>query len=236
MVFQRISVPATLTIPELLEGHQAGLPDDVLGRLFRMRHVAVCHHKTDRRKTGEPYHEHCLSVEDMVRQVMQLYPDLVRSPFGEEEQEAACGHDLFEALMTSIDGFEKTILELSDYFTRRVVWLIGALTKWDRETYWEQLYWANCRDLWVVIIKILDRLHNLRTIKGFKLEKQLEYLEETLGPLLGLCARSAEYVGIRYSYAYPVYQDLICQLQETAEEELQRVTDELSFRLCVSKP
>lgn len=228
VAFQCVTVPETYTTRDLLKGHQANLPDEIIGRLFRMRHVAVHHHEYEVRKTGEPYHEHCLSVEDMVRQVIQLYPDLIKSPYGEEEQEAACGHDLFEALMTSVDGFKKTILELSDYFTYRVVWLIGALTKWDRETYCEQLYLANCRDPWVLIIKILDRLHNLRTIKGFGLDKQYEYLEETLGPLLELCIQCADHVMVFYPYAYLAYMDLTRQLRETACEELQRVITERS--------
>lgn len=230
MIRQFVEVPATMTLRDQLRGHQSDLPNEVVGRLFRMRHVAVWHHDLEKRKSGEPYHEHCLSVEDIVRQVLARCPFCVSSPYGEVEQQAACGHDLFEACIEHGD-VDTVRADLEKYFSGRVIMLIEALTKYDPDTYWEQLLLANSQDPWVVIIKIADRLHNLVTIRGFGLEKQLEYLEETQGPLLEMCYRAHQWVRERAPVFDSVYDGLITQLQGTARDVLVRVRAELCLTM-----
>ena len=216
-----VEVPVSVTLRDLLRGHQQNLPDKVVGRLFRMRHVAVHHHDLEVRKTGEPYHEHCLVVEAIVRLLGG----------GEEEQEAACGHDLFEACIES-GTLEEIREELKKHFSARVILLIEALTKYDSDTYWDQLFRANIKDPWVVIIKVADRLHNLETIIGFSLPKRREYLQETLGPMMQMCNKAMKCVESDHPDLLPIYKGLTAQLEETARANLERVEKELELILA----
>lgn len=131
-----------------------------------------------KRKTGDPYVAHPYAVRDILEQV------------GVREQSilvAALLHDVLEDTNIS-----KEYLALR--YGRKIAEIVDILSK---VTSWQTSY---CRTksnvdrietLWVshpeaVMIKMADRIHNLQTIEGFKLEKQKTYIAETKEDLLPL--------------------------------------------------
>jgi len=207
-----VEVPYTFTLLELLRGHQTDLSNEELGMLMRSKHVPVWHHRRELRKTGGPYFEHCLAVAEVVRRVGG----------GVVEQAAACLHDEWERPDKKALGKIKKEMKL--FFPKRVFFLVGALTKPEKkDLYWRQLYAANCRDSWVLIIKMADRLHNLRTISGFGPRKRREYLGETLGIFIETCQRGREQVVGRERKLLKIYDGLISQLQASAKSELNKI-------------
>jgi len=206
-----VEVPYTFTLQEVLRGHQTGLSNKEVGMLMRAKHVPVWHHRHELRKTGDPYYEHCLAVAEIVRRVGG----------GIIEQVAASLHDEWERPDERV--VRKIKKEMRLFFPKRVFFLVAALTKPKKKNrYFSQLLRANQKDHWVLIIKMADRLHNLRTIRGFGKIKRREYLKETSGIFLETCQRGRESVLKDYKLL-KIYDGLIAQLYSTTESELTKL-------------
>ncbi len=216
MIKKFVEVPFTFTLQEVLRGHQTGLSNEELGMLMRSKHVPVWHHRAELRATGDPYHEHCLAVAEIVRRI----------DGGIIEQVAASLHDEWER--PDGEAVKKIKKEMRIFFPKRVFFLVAALTKPKNEDqYFRQLYRANCKDSWVLIIKMADRLHNLRTIRGFGIKRRRQYLEETLGIFLETCLRGREWVFGHDSKLLEIYDGLIKQIQVNAKSELAKIKRKL---------
>lgn len=215
-MYQFVEVPYTFTLQEVLRGHQTGLSNEELGMLMRSKHVPVWHHRTELRATGDPYHEHCLAVAEIVRRITG----------GVIEQVAASLHDEWER--PDDEAVKNIKEEMRLFFPERVFFLVAALTKPEGQgLYFEQLYSANCQDCWVLIIKMADRLHNLRTIRGFGVKRRRQYLEETLGIFIETCQRGREWVFDHDSKLVEIYDGLIKQIQAGAKSELAKIKRKL---------
>lgn len=211
-MYKYVEVPYTFTLQEVLRGHQTALSNEELGMLMRSKHVPVWHHRAELRATGDPYHEHCLAVAEIVRRIGG----------GVVEQIAASLHDEWER--PDIEAVNKIKEEMLFFFPERVFFLVAALTKpEDEDLYWDQLYIANCRDSWVMIIKMADRLHNLRTVRGFGLKRRKRYLDETSGIFLETCERGKKTVSDNAPDLLEIYDGLIRQLAAGAKSELKKV-------------
>lgn len=209
---QFVEVPYTFTLQEVLRGHQTGLSNQELGMLMRSKHVPVWHHRKELRETGDPYHEHCLAVAETIRRIGG----------GVVKQVAASLHDEWER--SDEEAVKKIKKEMRIFFPKRVFFLVAALTKPENENfYFRQLYKANCRDSWVLIIKMADRLHNLRTIRGFGIMRRRKYLVETSGIFLETCQQGREWVSVHDSKILDIYNGLIGQLQTNTESELKKI-------------
>ncbi|MDD3196999.1 MAG: bifunctional (p)ppGpp synthetase/guanosine-3',5'-bis(diphosphate) 3'-pyrophosphohydrolase [Eubacteriales bacterium] len=130
-------------------------------------------HQTQRRATGEPYIIHPLATAEILLELEVDCDTLV----------AALLHDTVED--TGI-----TVEEISERFGEDVAMLVDGVTKLSRIPYsskeeiqaenFRKMFLAMARDIRVVLIKLADRLHNMRTIKHMRPEKQLEKARETL--------------------------------------------------------
>ena len=130
-------------------------------------------HEIQRRATGEPYIIHPLATADILLELEVDCDTLV----------AALLHDTVED--TGI-----TVEEIAEHFGEDVAMLVDGVTKLSRIPYsskeeiqaenFRKMFLAMARDIRVVLIKLADRLHNMRTIKHMRPEKQLEKARETL--------------------------------------------------------
>ncbi|MCS7298024.1 MAG: RelA/SpoT family protein [Bacteroidia bacterium] len=187
-----------------------------LRRAFRF---ALEQHGDMRRRTGEPYILHPLAVAHILVKEVGL-KDL-------SALIAALLHDVVEDTGTDIESIEKQ-------FGPVVARLVEALTKITRvqsplesvqaETF-RKILLTMADDIRVALIKLADRLHNMRTLAGLKPEKQAKILAETeyiyvpIAHRLGLYAIRSEMEDLILKYTEPqVYEEIARKLQETARE------------------
>lgn len=182
--------------------------------------VAADAHKDMRRKTGEPFIYHPLAVATIAAEEIGL---------GRTSIIAALLHDTVE----------DTDLRLSDVtamFGNEVARIIDGLTKIDEisdttssaqaETLKKILYTLS-DDVRVILIKLADRLHNMRTMEVMPREKQLKIASETsfiyspLAHRLGLFSIKSELEEMSFKYAQPkLYRDLKEKLNDRYQETM----------------
>lgn len=181
--------------------------------------VALEAHKDMRRKSGEPYIYHPIAVAQICAEEIGL---------GTTSVVCALLHDTVEDTDISLD-------DIKGMFGEKVAKIIDGLTKisgvFDQQT--NSLQAENFRkmlltlsdDIRVILIKLADRLHNMRTLDSMKRDKQLKIASETLylyGPLahrLGLNAIKTELedLGLKYTET-EIYDDIAQKLKETEPE------------------
>lgn len=181
--------------------------------------VALEAHKDMRRKTGEPYIYHPIAVAQICAEEIGL---------GTTSVVCALLHDTVEDTDISLD-------DIRGMFGEREAKIIDGLTKiasvFDQKT--NSIQAENFRkmlltlsdDIRVILIKLADRLHNMRTLESMKRDKQLKIASETLflyAPLahrLGLNAIKTELEDLGLKFTEPhEYEDIQEKLKETEPE------------------
>src|ERR1044071_4186071 len=180
--------------------------------------MALESHKDMRRKSGEPYIFHPIAVAQIAAEEIGL---------GTTSVVCALLHDVVEDTDTTRD-------DIKGMFGEKVAKIIDGLTKisgvFDQTS---SLQAENFRkmlltlsdDIRVILIKLADRLHNMRTLESMKRDKQLKIASETLylyGPLahrLGLNSIKTELedLGLKYTET-EMYDDISQKLKETEPE------------------
>ncbi len=200
----------------------------------------VCH-KDQVRKSGEPYIVHPLCVA------------IILADMEMDKETIAAGilHDVVEdteiSLEEIVDQFGPDVAHLVDGVTKlKNIHLSGnGNEKPDRlEMQAENLrkmFLAMAKDIRVIIIKLADRLHNMRTLKYQKPESQLRIARETLeiySPIaqrLGISKIKVELDDLSLKYLEPdVYRDLVEKIQirkSVREKYVQSIVDEVSFHV-----
>lgn len=170
--------------------------------------LAADAHRNMRRKTGEPFIYHPLEVATIAAGEIGLGRTAIIS---------ALLHD-------TVEDTEITLSEVQAMFGDDVMKIIDGLTKIDEisgnsttaqaETLKKILYTLS-EDVRVILVKLADRLHNMRTLEVMSHEKQLKIASETLyiyAPLayrLGLFAIKSELEELSFKYSQPnVYADV----------------------------
>lgn len=181
--------------------------------------VALDAHFGVRRKSGEPYITHPISVAQIVASEIGLGPTSIAT---------ALLHDV-------VEDSDYTLEDINSAFGPKVERLIDGLTKisgvidvgtsQQLENYRKMLLTIS-DDVRVIIIKLADRLHNMRTMDGMPPHKQLKIASETMyiyAPLahrLGLHAIKSELEDISLKYTEPeVYNEIAQKLAESTEDE-----------------
>jgi len=194
-------------------------------RLDKAFHFAYQKHKDQRRASGEPYIVHPINV---ARIVNRFYLD-------ENSLIAALLHDVLE----DTDASEDQIREL---FGDDVLFLVSSLTKISKIKYrskeesqaanFRKMIVAMAKDIRVILIKLADRLHNMRTICYLKKEKQERISQETMdvyAPIahrLGIYWLKSELEDISFKYLHPKEYE---ELQRKVEESLARKQEVISY-------
>ncbi len=179
--------------------------------------MAVEAHKTQRRKSGEPYILHPIAVATICAEEIGLGPTAIA---------AALLHDVVEDTAVTLE-------EIKVQFGERVGKIVDGLTKLDGAYNAESPQAENFRkvlstlvdDVRVVLIKMADRLHNMRTIGSMPRHKQLKIAAETsyiyapLAHRLGLYNFKTEFLDLCMKITEPeAYKEIAEKLQQTKRE------------------
>lgn len=196
--------------------------------------VALDAHKDQRRKTGEPYIYHPIAVAKIVANEIGL---------GATSIACALLHDV-------IEDSEYTYEDLKKIFGEKIAIIVNGLTKISvmnqqnisvQSENYRKLLLTLSEDFRVILIKIADRLHNMRTLQSMKPEKQKKIAAETVyiyAPLahrLGLYNIKSELEDLSLSYNNPeVYKEITDKLEiakENREQYVKEFTKEVSEKL-----
>lgn len=189
---------------------------DVITRAYNMAKEA---HKGARRRSGEPYIMHPLAVARIVSKEMGL---------GSTSISASLLHDVVEDTDYTTDDiralFGDKIAQIVDGLTKISSGMFGENVSAQAENF-RKLLLTMSDDIRVILIKIADRLHNMRTLSSMSPTKQFKITGETLyiyAPLahrLGLFAIKTELEELCFRYEHPeVFADLTTKIAETAPE------------------
>ena len=211
---RELEAPADFTSPEelyqeLIDRIRRYHPSDDISMIEKAYKVADSAHKGQKRKSGEPYiiHPICVAI---------ILADL---ELDKETIEAALLHDVVEDTVMSLD-------ELTKEFGAEVALLVDGVTKltqlsWSKDKTEIQaenlrkMFLAMAKDIRVILIKLADRLHNMRTLQYQSPAKQKEKARETMdiySPIanrLGISKIKIELDDLALKYLEPdVYYDL----------------------------
>lgn len=174
---------------------------------------AAVAHKDQKRKTGEPYIIHPIAVARIVAEEMGL---------GANPVMAAFLHDVIEDCPYTID-------DIRERFGDDVAFLVGVVTKQKKAKYDKSKQVDNFRqilssvqfDVRAILMKLADRLHNMRTLSSMRPDKQMKIASETdyfyapLANRLGLYNVKTELENLSFRYRCPrEYDKLEKQLAE----------------------
>lgn len=187
--------------------------------------MAADAHKTMRRKSGEPYILHPLAVARICVEEIGLG---VRSTI------CALLHDTVEDTDITLDEIERQfgseIARIVDGLTK-IANVIDVNASQQAENF-KKILLTLTDDPRVILIKLADRLHNMRTLESMKREKQLKIASETVyvySPLahrMGLYTIKTEMEDLAMKYMEPdVYKEIARKLAETKRERTRYINE-----------
>jgi guanosine-3',5'-bis(diphosphate) 3'-pyrophosphohydrolase len=219
-----LSTPADFTPPDelyhdlidhILQYH----PSTDISMIEKAYHIASEAHKDQKRKSGEPYIIHPLCVAIILAELEMDKETIV----------AGILHDVVEDTVMTAD-------EIAKEFSPEVALLVEGVTKLTKLNFSQdklelqaenlrKMFLAMAKDIRVIIIKLADRLHNLRTMQYQSPQKQIEKSRETMdiyAPIahrLGISKIKVELDDLSLKYLMPeVYEDLTRQINERITE------------------
>ncbi len=138
-------------------------------------------HSTQFRHSGEPYFTHPIAVAIILAQQQMDDDTLVTALLHDTVEDTKASYSDIERL------FSREIAELVDGVTKLTNLQLSSTETKQAENF-RKLFMATSRDLRVTLVKLADRLHNMRTIKAMRPDKQVQKARETMdiyAPLAG---------------------------------------------------
>ena len=221
---KELSTPADFTSPEVLYGKlidtvRAYHPSTDLSMIEKAYHLADEAHKGQLRKSGEPYIIHPICVAIILAEL----------ELDKETIIAGILHDV-------VEDTAYTLEEITEMFGSEIALLVDGVTKLTQLNYSKdkvelqaenlrKMFLAMAKDIRVILIKLADRLHNLRTLQYQKPEKQIEKARETMdiyAPLaqrLGISKIKVELDDLSLRYLEPeVCEELEAKIELRKDE------------------
>lgn len=189
----------------IFSADQCAVLEDICAYAYKM-------HEGQFRESGEPYITHPIAVANLLLDIGLDY-----SAIG-----AAVLHDVVEDTKATLDDIKKR-------FGGEIAELVDGVTKLDKITFkskeeeqaenFRRMFFAMAKDIRVILIKIADRLHNMRTLSGISRERQVAMAKETIeiyAPLasrLGLSYFKCELEDLCLKALHPaVYDSLVNEI------------------------
>lgn len=215
-------------LAEFMEYIHTYLTDDECNQVLKAFKLADKAHEGQLRASGEPYIMHPLAVAGILAHLQIDHITLM----------AALMHDVVEDTSYSKEDLEKM-------FGSEVAFLVDGVTKLNQFQYetkedrqmenYRKMILAMAKDVRVVVIKLGDRLHNMRTLKHMRSDKQKRIAKETLeifAPLahrLGIFNVKWELEDLSFRYLEPEkYYDLVDQMKQKRQAREDIVNDTMS--------
>ncbi len=212
---------------DLLKSIKSELNEEDRVNIRKAYEMAVQAHSEQRRKSGEPYILHPIAVAKICAEEIGLGPTAII---------CALLHDVVEDTAVSLEDIKKQ-------FGERIGKIVDGLTKLDSAYNAESPQAENFRkvlgtlveDVRVVLIKMADRLHNMRTLGSMPRHKQLKIAAETsyvyapLAHRLGLYNIKTEYLDLCMKITDPEnYQEIAQKLSETKRSREEYIKEFIS--------
>ncbi len=198
-----MSAPQTASINSLAQGLAGYLAGQQINQVRRAYHYAEQAHDGQFRRTGDPYITHPLEVAGILSEMHMDHQSLM----------AAMLHDVIEdtgITKTAIKSqFGATVAEMVDGVSKLSKISFGSHAEAQAENF-QKMALAMSRDLRVIMVKLADRLHNMRTIKVLPVEKRRRIAKETLdiyAPIanrLGMNDMRVEFEELAFEAMYPL--------------------------------
>jgi guanosine-3',5'-bis(diphosphate) 3'-pyrophosphohydrolase len=177
--------------------------------------IALAAHKDMRRKSGEPYIYHPLAVARIVAEEIGL---------GTTSVIGAILHDTVEDTYITLEDIEHVfgtpVRKIIDGLTK-IEGVFDHTTSIQAENFRKMLLTLS-DDIRVILIKLADRLHNMRTLESMRRDKQLKIASETrfmyapLAHRLGLYSIKSELEDLSLKYTEPeIYDEIVSKLKKT---------------------
>lgn len=209
-------------------------PDADLSLLDRAFHLADESHQNQKRKSGEPFVIHPVAVASMLADMEMDLPSII----------AGMLHDVVEDTPVTLE-------QIQEMFGAEIAYLVDGVTKLKRipTSTKEELQAENLRkmflsmasDIRVILIKLVDRLHNMRTLQYVNTDSQITKARETLEiytPLahrLGMTKIKWELEDLCFKYLEPeAYRELEVQIHQKRDERedyIKQVLDTIRKKL-----
>ncbi len=211
-------------------------PSDDISLIEKAYHIADEAHKDQVRKSGEPYIIHPLCVAIILAELEMDKETIV----------AGLLHDVVEDTIMTTE-------QIMEQFGDDVALLVDGVTKLGQLQYegdklevqaenLRKMFLAMAKDIRVIIIKLADRLHNMRTLKHMRPEKQQEKARETMdiyAPIaqrLGIMKLKVELDDLSLKYLQPdVYYDLVDKIavrKTKREQYVQEIVEEVGAHIA----
>lgn len=215
---------------EILDKVRQQHPTADLEMLRRAYLFSAREHRGQVRKSGEPYLVHPLEVANILAE-LKLDPICVVT---------GLLHDIVEDTGTSIDTIE-------EYFGSEVAHLVDGLTKISKLKHasaeeqqalnMRKMLLAMVDDVRVILVKLADRLHNMRTLQYLATEKRRRIAQETLdvyAPIahrLGMARVRGELEDLAFKYIEPEEYAKLTELIESRRLRLESFLDEINKKI-----
>ncbi len=223
-----------ITIDDVIERQKQNNPNANVELIMKAYNYAKENHGTQLRMSGEPYMIHPVNVAYILSEL-------------EMDDETICAALLHDV----VEDTSKTNEDIIKDFGTSIAEMVAGVTKLSKlryETIQEQqaenyrkMFLAMGKDIRVILIKLADRLHNMRTLKFLKRERQIANAKETaelyapLANRLGIYSLKWELEDLSFKYLYPEeYHEIVVGLDKKREERLEfinQIKQEIEIKL-----
>ena len=211
------------SVNRLFHSIEHRMTDEDMIRIRSAYELAKEAHKNQKRKTGEPYIIHPIAVARIVAEEFEL---------GANPIMAAFLHDVVEDTPYTLD-------DIKERFGEDVAFLVGVVTKQKKAEYNQSKQIDNYRqilasvqfDVRAILIKLADRLHNMRTLDSMRPDKQMKIAGETdyfyapLANRLGMYHVKTELENLSFRFRCPREYNFLENLMEKEKIQYQSRID-----------
>jgi len=228
-----------IRLENILDQVRSYAPDADVSVIRKSWVFAQKYHRGQTRKSGEPYFAHPLEVANILA---GLHMDV-------ETLAVACLHD-------TVEDTPATLEEIEEQFGASIAQMVDGVTKLDKLDFrsaeeaqaenFRKLVFAMAQDIRVIVVKLADRVHNMRTLGSMRAEKRARIARETMdlyAPIagrLGIVTLQDELQALSFEHLHPlVYEELARQIEARRpwfEGYIERVRGDMVDAISLAVP